>query len=210
MKIIINESTLSNEIILDLVIAKQAEILNDFCVSKNGQYSNFNIEISSNGGYIKPGLVSCWVEKGSQDTEIIEASICHELVHYTLQIDSLLNPTPSSFVNEGIAQSYAEGKFLEKSGNSYIKKWLAIEDENWPNKIVQAMCDDAWFLKFRMSDKSVGIGNAALFEWIKNSHGFQALVNIFRMSLPNKSCSYLIKTVCGSEPLEILSNMQNN
>lgn len=147
MRITENQSAISDEVIVSISRGLHAQILKDFGIHSNGKYSEFALELTANGGFVRPGLVSCWIEPQSQDLNIISASICHELIHYELQIDCLVNPQPSAFVNEGVAQSYAEGQYLQTLGDTYQNRWSQILDVDWENKIRKSMNDDTWFLE---------------------------------------------------------------
>lgn len=173
-----------------------------------GKYSEFTIELTANGGFIKPGLVSCYIDENCSDISLITASLCHELVHYELQIDCLINPQPSSFVNEGIAQSYAEGMYLKNKGDSYISRWANIKDEEWETKILKSVNNDKWFLEQRSRDKTVGIGNAAIFEWITRNNGYGTAGEIFAASRQNDSKVDRMMELCGTSILDILSSLQ--
>jgi len=205
-----NQSKFNNEEILIIAKEIQKQIQLDFNVNPTGKYSEFSIELKPDGGYIKPGLVSCWVDPKCTDRSLIVASICHELIHYELQINCFVNPQPSSFVNEGTAQSYAEGRFLRKRGDSYISRWKNIVDLEWKTKISNSVNSDKWFLENRVKDKTVGFGNAAVFEWITNIHVYEILKRIFAASIPNNSKSDYIKEICGKSYLEILSDLRLN
>ncbi len=65
-------------------------------------------------GYVRPEGIYLPSEfppgPGYSTQDNFRVYLKHELVHYLLQIEYRVNPMPPSFINEGVAQSLAEGR----------------------------------------------------------------------------------------------------
>jgi hypothetical protein len=108
--------------------------------------------------------------------------VTHELFHFAAQVSPGLNPAPTAFLNEGLAQSQAEGRVL--------KSWFGFDYHELAGAAlrrqlgdgVDSYLDSATFLDRRLREPRVMATNASLCGWIIEQFGMPRYLDAFRRS----------------------------
>ena len=132
------------------------------------------------------------------------------MVHYQLQIECDVNAKPSIFVNEGVAQAYAEGQYMRGAASpDYLQRFRDLKEANWEDAFIRSMQNRGYFLKHRIHDCLVGLSHAAFWQFLLDEKGPLFLKELFRESAEGKDQRVFLQEYLGRDSVEILKSMRS-
>ncbi len=112
--------------------------------------------------------------------------LAHELCHFAVQVSPGVNPAPTAFLNEGLAQSHAEGRVLKPwFGFDYHELAGAALRRFGGSAGIQDCLDSSVFLRRRLSELQIMAWNASLCGWMIDRFGMPKYLDAFRFSRGN-------------------------